>query len=513
MGCKATLGELCTFHRGASVPRARMFNSGKYLYIHYGDLYRGFEQRIDVENPAKPLPFILDSEKIKETQFLHDQDIVYVLTSETVDDLGHAFLFNNPRNRIAVSGTETTIVRIQRKDMVLPAYLNYVMQSPRFIAELRQYVRGMKVFRVHPNDVARISVDLPSLDKQAKVVAILDAIFEKRLINNQLNGYLEELADGMFRRHFGGLTDNATLADFANVTMGQSPAGSSYNEAGIGTIFYQGRAEFGWRYPTQRLSTTEPKRMAKAGDVLMSVRAPVGDLNLAYEDCCIGRGLAAIHCDYPSYGLYLMRSLHKKLDAYNGEGTVFGSINGKALNGLPIALPNNAAIRAFEKEAAPIDTQIRNNEVESRTLVTLRDTLLPKLMSGEIDVSKVDLTQLNSHLAQIRIPKDTPLATTDLGFKFDRPHYSPLLHNPSSSQQQWATIWFLRITQCSFSNMQCVFRTYDETATPDIEFVAQCAMFLTHNYLLFRYGVEYVRQNDVLFVEHTRQKAERIPGP
>ena len=74
--------------------------------------------------------------------------------------------------------------------MVLPAYLNYVMQSPRFIAELRQYVRGMKVFRVHPNDVARISVDLPSLDKQAKVVAILDAIFEKRLINNQLNGYL-----------------------------------------------------------------------------------------------------------------------------------------------------------------------------------------------------------------------------------------------------------------------------------------------------------------------------------
>ena len=98
--------------------------------------------------------------------------------------------------------------------------------------------------------------------------------------------------------------------------------------------------------------------MAKAGDVLMSVRAPVGNLNLAYEDCCIGRGLAAIHCDYPSYGLYLMRSLHKKLDACNGEGTVFGSINGKALNGLSIALPNNAAIHAFEKEAAPIDTQI-----------------------------------------------------------------------------------------------------------------------------------------------------------
>ena len=260
------------------------------------------------------------------------------------------------------------------------------------------YATASAVPGINRNHVNAIPVCLPDLECQVGIASLLGALDDKIALNNQLNGYLEELADGMFRRHFGGLTDNATLADFANVTMGQSPAGSSYNEAGIGTIFYQGRAEFGWRYPTQRLSTTEPKRMAKAGDVLMSVRAPVGDLNLAYEDCCIGRGLAAIHCDYPSYGLYLMRSLHKKLDAYNGEGTVFGSINGKALNGLPIALPNNAAIRAFEKEAAPIDAQIRNNEVESRVLVTLRDTLLPKLMSGEIDVSKVDLTQLNSHL-------------------------------------------------------------------------------------------------------------------
>lgn len=274
-------------------------------------------------------------------------------------------------------------------------YLLHLLNS----TDISGYVTGSTQPKLSQSNLLDITVALPDIDTQNAIASLLNSFDKKISLNNQLNGYLEELADGMFRRHFGGLTDNATLADFANVTMGQSPVGSSYNEAGIGTIFYQGRAEFGWRYPTQRLSTTEPKRMAKAGDVLMSVRAPVGDLNLAYEDCCIGRGLAAIHCDYPSYGLYLMRSLHKKLDAYNGEGTVFGSINGKALNGLPIALPNNAAIRAFEKEAAPIDTQIRNNEVESRVLVTLRDTLLPKLMSGEIDVSKVDLTQLNSHLA------------------------------------------------------------------------------------------------------------------
>lgn len=81
-------------------------------------------------------------------------------------------------------------------------------------------------------------------------------------------------------------------------------------------------------------------------------------------------------------------------------------------------------------------SMIGTNHAESRQLMRLRDTLLPKLMSGEIDVSKVDLTQLNSHLAQIRKLNDAPLATTDLGFRFDRSHYTPLLYNPSSSQQQ-----------------------------------------------------------------------------
>lgn len=217
------------------------------------------------------------------------------------------------------------------------------------------------------------------------------------IFHARANDYLAEIADALFADAFGNLEDNAALSDIANITMGQSPAGTSYNEEGVGTVFYQGRGEFGWRYPTRRLFTTEPKRMAKSGDVLMSVRAPVGDLNLAYEDCCIGRGLVAISCDYPSYCLYLMRSLGKKLDAYNGEGTVFGSISGKALKGIGIGLPGNDDIAAFEAMVAPIDAQIRCNETESRILSQLRDALLPKLMSGEIDVSKVDLTRLNNH--------------------------------------------------------------------------------------------------------------------
>lgn len=249
---------------------------------------------------------------------------------------------------------------------VVPKYLFYQLKTK----DLASLNVGTAVPSLTTEVLNEVQIDLPSLEKQKQIVEVLGCIDAKIVANAKLNGYLAELADSLFKRRFGELPDNASLSDVAEITMGQSPAGSSYNEDGVGTVFYQGRAEFGWRYPSQRLSTTEPKRMARRGDVLMSVRAPVGDLNIAFEDCCIGRGLAAIHSEHPSFCLYLMRSLQSKLDAFNGEGTVFGSINGRALKSLPIALPKTREIQTFEKEVSPIDTQIRGNELQSRLLVT-----------------------------------------------------------------------------------------------------------------------------------------------
>ena len=183
------------------------------------------------------------------------------------------------------------------------------------------------------------------------------------------------------------------LSDIAEIIMGQSPKGDTYNENGVGTVFFQGRGEFGTRFPTRRLFTTDPKRMAQANDVLMSVRAPVGDLNVAFEPCCIGRGLSAIRSKtgHQSFVLYTMLSLREKLDLFNGEGTVFGSINRNALNSMPIIIPTNAKIETFERIVAPMDANIRNNYNEICRLESIRDILLPKLMSGEIDVSELDV--------------------------------------------------------------------------------------------------------------------------
>ena len=186
---------------------------------------------------------------------------------------------------------------------------------------------------------------------------------------------------------------SGVLSDIAIVNMGQSPKGDTYNEDGVGTVFFQGRAEFGFRFPTRRLSTTDPKRMAQANDALMSVRAPVGDMNVAYEDCCIGRGLAAIRSKdgHQSFVLYTMFNLREQLNVFNGEGTVFGSINRDALNSMPISIPPKKVLDEFEATVAPMDAAIRNNYDEICRLEAIRDSLLPKLMSGELDVSGINI--------------------------------------------------------------------------------------------------------------------------
>ena len=197
----------------------------------------------------------------------------------------------------------------------------------------------------------------------------------------------------MFIQNVTNQWTNGVLSDVAEITMGQSPKGNTYNEDGVGTVFFQGRGEFGFRFPARRLFTTDPKRMAQANDVLLSVRAPVGDLNVAYEPCCIGRGLAAIRSKdrHQSFVLYTVFSLQEKLNMFNGEGTVFGSINRDALNSIPIIIPPKELIDQFENIAASMDAAIRNNYNEICRLETIRDELLPRLISGELDVSGLEI--------------------------------------------------------------------------------------------------------------------------
>lgn len=282
--------------------------------------------------------------------------------------------------------------------LIEPHFLYYAMKSPSIKNQILQMQTGSAQPQLPISHMVNLFIPKLPLATQQQISSTLSTFDAKIANNKKINHNLEQLAQVIFKAWFvdflpfGGVMPGdwreGTLSEIANITMGQSPSGSSYNEESIGTVFYQGRAEFGLRFPTRRLFTTQPKRMAAKSDVLMSVRAPVGDLNVAYENCCIGRGLSAIRSknNCQSFVLYTMFGLKQKLDMFNGEGTVFGSINKNDMANLPVIIPTNEIMCQFEELVNPIDTAIATEYTESCNLQAVRDSLLPRLISGELQI-------------------------------------------------------------------------------------------------------------------------------
>lgn len=154
------------------------------------------------------------------------------------------------------------------------------------------------------------------------------------------------------------------LSEVADVTMGQSPKSEYYNSEGLGMPFLQGNRTFGKRYPVFDTYTTMPTKTAKAGDVIMSVRAPVGDLNITPVDMCLGRGVCGIRMkngnqDFLFYLLkyYMPQLLNKE------SGTVFGSVNRNDINGLEIDIPEDEEDqKRISRVLAMLDEKIEKND-------------------------------------------------------------------------------------------------------------------------------------------------------
>ncbi len=136
-------------------------------------------------------------------------------------------------------------------------------------------------------------------------------------------------------------TEIVSLGEACEVTMGQSPPGTSYNFSGDGLPFFQGKTDFGELHPKVRIFCNQPSRIAEDGDILMSVRAPVGPTNVARGKCCIGRGLAALR-PRPKldarFLLYFLRHFEPQL-ASQGEGSTFDGINRDDLEEIEVPLP------------------------------------------------------------------------------------------------------------------------------------------------------------------------------
>lgn len=226
-------------------------------------------------------------------------------------------------------------------------------------------------------DFAAAEVALASLtDEQRAELAETAALFPAALVDSEL-GLIPEGWEVKL------------MNELVNLTMGQSPKSEFYNEEGNGLPFHQGVTDYGSRFPTHRVFCTSENRLAQLGDILLSVRAPVGRINLADQKIVIGRGLAALRHkkDMQSFLLYFLKDRFQKEDSI-GSGTIFNSVTKKELESLPFLSPRIELLQSFELIVTPIDLQIARLDSQSITLTLLRDTLLPKLLSGEVTVGE-----------------------------------------------------------------------------------------------------------------------------
>lgn len=315
-------------------------------------------------------------------------------------------------------GASSDVLVVRPNDVIDNNFLYYALTQDSFFEYVMKGSKGTKMPRGDKSQIMNFVIPDLEIDEQIKIGKLLKSIDQKIQINNQINQELEAMAKTLYDYWFvqfdfpdqngkpykssgGKMVYNPELKreipegwgvekleKIANITMGQSPKGTSYNEVGEGMLFFQGSTDFGWRFPVARQYTTEPSRIAEEDDILLSVRAPVGTLNIADTRCCIGRGLAAINSKVGanSYIFNVMQDFKKLFDMLNSVGTTFGSITKDDLYSLQLVYPPTELLMKFEKSVNSFDREIKNRSRQNQELTQLRDWLLPMLMNGQVKV-------------------------------------------------------------------------------------------------------------------------------
>ena len=341
-----------------------------------------------------PVQFTTDARK-----FANPRDLLFCVRGSTTGRMNWA------DQKYAIG---RGIAAFRHRDAVeLQSFVRAVIEFQ--LPELLAQATGSTFPSVSASQLAAIPYPNFSEAAQHAIAHILGTLDDKIELNRQMNETLEAIARAIFKSWFvdfdsvrakmegrlpagmdaatailfpSAFQDSplgkipkgwevATVGEEFNHTMGQSPPGSTYNEDGDGMPFYQGRKDFGFRYPTRRVYCNAPTRLAKKDDTLVSVRAPVGDINMAEEKCCIGRGVAAIRhkTGSRSYTYYAMQFLREDFALYEAEGTVFGAINKTGFQTLSQLRPSDGIIEAFERLVYPLDQSIENNENQSLSLI------------------------------------------------------------------------------------------------------------------------------------------------
>lgn len=353
-----------------------------------------------------------------------------ILAANGVTDFHNDFKVKGPGVTTGRSGTLGEVYFIQEDYWPLNTTL-YVQDfhgNDRFFVyyflktiDFANFNAGSSVPTLNRNHVHSLPVRIPNLNEQKIIGEVLFSIDQKIELNNQINQNLEAMAQAIFRSWFvdfepfqdGEFVESelgmipkgwevVSLSQIAEVNMGVSPKSSSYNEEKVGFPLVNGASDYSGTVFKPRKYTTEPKKLSKKNDVIICVRATIGNVVFSDNEYALGRGVAGIRAHESKVQRLIYLILQRSVDqlVQNASGSVFLNLTKPELLNLKIALPPNNVLGKISALLEGIFIQIQNNDKQSQTLATLRDTLLPKLMSGEIRVP-LDEGSLSDELQRI----------------------------------------------------------------------------------------------------------------
>lgn len=338
---------------------------------------------------------------------LSEDDLIVAMTEQGEGLLGSAARI--PAEGKYLHNQRLGLVQITDPGLVDKRFLYWVFNSADVRAQIRSTATGAKVKHTAPERIKKVRLKMPGLSGQKAIASVLDSYDDLIATNQRRIALLEDAARRLYREWFvhlrfpghesvpvkDGVPEGwakLPLGDVAEITMGQSPESKYYNTDGDGLPFHQGVSDFGHRFVKHETYTKQATRIAEAGDILCSVRAPVGRLNFTRDKIAIGRGLSAMRSrtGHQSLLFYQLDALFVEEDMIGG-GAIFASVGKKELFGQLILQPSTSIATTFNRLVSDLDLQIENLDSQNQELAKARDLLLPKLMSGQLDVSGIAL--------------------------------------------------------------------------------------------------------------------------
>ena len=406
MGCRvATLGELSLDNGkyGIAAP-AVDFDTELPAYLRITDINDdGTLNKLDRKS-------VNDPNACK--YMLSEGDIVFARTGNST---GRNYFYDPRDGKFAFAGFLVKFSLDASK--VNPRFVKYYAQSRAYWDWVASFKTGSTRGNINAKTYAQMPIPLPERSAQNSIVALCDCISDKIRINAQLNGYLAELAQTIYNDwfrdfgHWGGQMpshwETGVLGDYVTVKRGGSPRPIQeyLSDEGLRWLKIADVSGISGPYILEIKEHIKEEGLRKTvhlepGSLVLSNSATPGIPKILSIDTCIHDGwLYLPQSQFTNEWLYCYFLNVRQELVRMANGSVFQNLKTDIVKNFEVIRPDDETLASFQEMVAPLFNLMESCQKENKQLADLRDTLLPKLMSGEIDVSKVDLTQLNSHLA------------------------------------------------------------------------------------------------------------------